>query len=213
MRRGERPAGEDRGARSSRANSTDGHEALQSECAALEERCARPARRSAGAARARGGRSAACHPAPDPGAAEDNALREWLERTAWKRCRACAEAAHRPGLGDRRGIGAARAPACARAFRCEQAAVGTCRPATGESERVRSRSGPGTPVAPGYEPLASKMRAVDPAVSGALADWLAGAMQRKKPDAARRAALPPARCSSTAMATVHAAHRQLSRAG
>src|SRR3989454_3662390 len=50
----------------------------------------------------------------------------------------------------------------------------------------------GTPAAPGYEPLASKIRAVDPAVSGALADWLAGAYAAEEsPDAARRAAFPP----------------------
>jgi len=172
-----------------------GHESLQAECAALEERSAAAGEALGAAQREHAAAEAQLATLRQiQGAAEDNApLREWLERHGlgalprlWQKLRidpgwetavesVLRERLHALELSEAAGLQrvlADRPPAKASVF------------ARGNST--------GSPVTAGYEPLASKIRAVDPAVSGALADWLAGAYATEQtPDAARRAALPP----------------------
>src|SRR5205823_3036060 len=110
-------------------------------------------------------------------AAEDNApLREWLERHGlgalprlWQKLRIDRgwETAVESVLRER-----LHALELSEATRLQS--VLADRPPAKASLFARGNS-PGAPGAPGCEPLASKIRAVDPAVSGALADWLAGA--------------------------------------
>jgi chromosome segregation protein len=172
-----------------------GHEALQSECAALEERSA-AAGEALGAAQREHAAAAAqlATLRQIQAAAEDNApLREWLERHGlgalprlWQKLRIDPgwETAVESVLRER-----LHALELSEAARLQS--VLADRPPAKASVFARGNSA-GTAVAPGYEPLASKIRAVDPAVSGALADWLAGAYATEKsPDAAQRAALPP----------------------
>src|SRR5205807_1864122 len=153
-------------------------EALQSECAALEERGAAAGEALGAAQREHAAAEAQLATLRQiQAAAEDNApLREWLGRhhlealpRLWQKLRidpgwetavesVLRERLHALELSDAaslQSVLADRPPAKASVFTHGNSA--------------------GTPVAPGYEPLASKIRAVDPAVSGALADWLAGA--------------------------------------
>jgi len=172
-----------------------GHEALQSECAALEERSAAAGEALGAAQREHAAAEAQLATLRQiQAAAEDNApLREWLERHGlgalprlWQKLRIDAgwETAVESVLRER-----LHALELSEAARLQS--VLADRPPAKASVFARGSSA-GTAVAPGYEPLASKIRAVDPAVSGALADWLAGAYATEKsPDAARRAALPP----------------------
>src|SRR2546422_8083578 len=172
-----------------------GHESLQAECAALEERSAAAGEALGAAQREHAAAEAQLATLRQiQGAAEDNApLREWLERHGlealphlWQKLRidpgwetavesVLRERLHALELSDAarlQSVLADRPPAKASLF------------ARGSST--------GTPVAPGNEPLASKIRAMDPAVSGALADWLARAHATgKKPDDEKRGALPP----------------------
>jgi chromosome segregation protein len=172
-----------------------GQEALQSEGAALEERSAAAGEALGAAQREHAAAEAQLATLRQiQAAAEDNApLREWLERHGlealprlWQKLRIDPgwETAVESVLRER-----LHALELSDAARLQS--VLADRPPAKASVFARG-SGTGTPVAPGYEPLASKIRAVDAAVSGALADWLAGAYATEKsPDAARRAALPP----------------------
>src|SRR5258708_4574584 len=172
-----------------------GHEALQSECAALEERCAAAGETLGAAQREHAAAEAQLATLRQiQAAAEDNApLREWLERHGlealprlWQKLRIDPglETALESGLRER-----PHALELSDATRLQS--VLADRPPAKASVFARG-SGTGTPVAPGYEPLASKMRAVDPAVSGPRAERLRGAhATEKSPDAARRAAFPP----------------------
>src|SRR2546426_685653 len=164
-----------------------GHESLQAECAALEERsaleslqaeCAALEERSAAAGEALGAAQRE-HAAAEAqlatlrqiqGAAEDNApLREWLERHGlgalprlWQKLRIDPgwETAVESVLRER-----LHALELSEAARLQS--VLADRPPAKASVFARGNS-TGTPAAPGYEPLASKIRAVDPAASGAL---------------------------------------------
>ena len=67
---------------------------------------------------------------------------------------------------------------------------GAVRPAAGEGERVRSRLARRRRAGRPGLPLASKIHVSDPAVAGALADWLAGVVAVEgTPDARMREAL------------------------
>ena len=170
-------------------------EALQSECAALEERGAAAGEALGAAQREHAAAQAQLATLRQiQAAAEDNApLREWLGRhhlealpRLWQKLRIDPgwETAVESVLRER-----LHALELSDAARLQS--VLADRPPAKASVFTRGNS-TGAPVAPGHEPLASKIRAVDPAVSGALADWLAGAYAAEKgPDAARRAALPP----------------------
>ncbi len=172
-----------------------GHESLQAECAALEERSAAAGEALGAAQREHAAAEAQLATLRQiQAAAEDNApLREWLERHGlgalprlWQKLRIDRgwETAVESVLRER-----LHALELSEAARLQS--VLADRPPAKASLFARGNS-TGTPAAPGYEPLASKIRAVDPAVSGALADWLAGAYAAEEsPDAARRAALPP----------------------
>ena len=172
-----------------------GHESLQAECAALEERSAAAGEALGAAQREHAAAEAQLATLRQiQAAAEDNApLREWLERHGlgalprlWQKLRIDRgwETAVESVLRER-----LHALELSEAARLQS--VLADRPPAKASVFARGNS-TGTPAAPGYEPLASKIRAVDPAVSGALADWLAGAYAAEEsPDAARRAALPP----------------------
>ena len=172
-----------------------GHESLQAECAALEERSAAAGEALGAAQREHAAAEAQLATLRQiQAAAEDNApLREWLERHGlgalprlWQKLRIDRgwETAVESVLRER-----LHALELSEAARLQS--VLADRPPAKASVFARGNS-TGTPAAPGYEPLASKIRAVDPAVSGALADWLAGAYAAENsPDAARRAALPP----------------------
>src|SRR5204863_458949 len=172
-----------------------GHESLQAECAALEERSAAAGEALGAAQREHAAAEAQLATLRQiQAAAEDNApLREWLERHGlgalprlWQKLRIDRgwETAVESVLRER-----LHALELSEATRLQS--VLADRPPAKASLFARGNS-PGAPGAPGYEPLASKIRAVDPAVSGALADWLAGAYAAEEsPDAARRAALPP----------------------
>src|SRR5258708_11000093 len=191
-----------------------GHEALQSECAALEERCA-AAGETLGAAQREHAAAAAqlATLRQIQAAAEDNApLREWLERHGlealprlWQKLRIDPglETALESGLRER-----PHALELSDATRLQS--VPADRPPAKASVFAR-RSRPRTPLPPAHQPLASKMRAVDPAVSGALADWLARAHSTEKnPDAARRAAFAPrATAGRRRGAPVTRAHRRV----
>src|SRR5436190_1411778 len=172
-----------------------GHESLQAECAALEERSAAAGEALGAAQREHAAAEAQLATLRQiQAAAEDNApLREWLERHGlgalprlWQKLRIDRgwETAVESVLRER-----LHALELSEATRLQS--VLADRPPAKASLFARGNS-PGAPGAPGYEPLASKIRAVDPAVSGALADWLAGAYAAEEsPDAARQAALPP----------------------
>src|SRR6266513_993336 len=172
-----------------------GHESLQAECAALEERSAAAGEALGAAQREHAAAEAQLATLRQiQAAAEDNApLREWLERHGlgalprlWQKLRIDRgwETAVESVLRER-----LHALELSEATRLQS--VLADRPPAKASLFARGNS-PGAPGAPGYEPLASKIRAVDPAVSGALADWLAGAYAAEEsPDAARQATLPP----------------------
>src|SRR6266513_806402 len=172
-----------------------GHESLQAECAALEERSAAAGEALGAAQREHAAAEAQLATLRQiQAAAEDNApLREWLERHGlgalprlWQKLRIDRgwETAVESVLRER-----LHALELSEATRLQS--VLADRPPAKASLFARGNS-PGAPGAPGYEPLASKIRAVDPAVSGALADWLAGAYAAEEsPDAARQADLPP----------------------
>jgi len=197
-----------------------GHEALQSEVrGARRAQRLRPARRSARrSASTRQPRAQLATLRQIQAAAEDNAPLREMARAAWpgRAAALVAEAAHRPGLGDRRGIGAARTPARARAFRSRAAAVGSCRspPAKasvfargqqrGHCRRARLRAaglqdprrGPGGFQAP------------------SRTGWPAPMRQKRAPTRRGGLLCRPAQCSSTAMATSSRGHTvSFSRAG
>src|SRR6266513_716811 len=170
-------------------------EALQSECAALEERGAAAGEALGAAQREHAAAQAQLATLRQiQAAAEDNApLREWLGRHGlealprlWQKLRIDPgwETAVESVLRER-----LHALELSDAARLQS--VLADRPPVKASVFTRG-NGTDTPVAPGHEPLASKIRAVDPAGSGALADWLAGAYAAEKgPEAAQRAAVPP----------------------
>ena len=109
-------------------------------------------------------RSAARHPAADPGChAEENApLQEWLGRHGLAQRRApVAEHAHRARLGNGGGVGAARAPERARADDASSALGGAARDHPPGKASVFEHGSAHAPAArrrPGL-PLASKSRA------------------------------------------------------
>jgi len=170
-------------------------EALQSECAALEERSAAAGEALGSAQREHAAAAAQLATLRHiQAAAEDNApLREWLERHGlealprfWQNLRIAPgwETAVESVLRER-----LHALELSDADRLQSAL--TDRPPAKASVFARGNAG-AAPLGPGFEPLAAKIQAVDPAVSGALADWLAGAYAAETtPDAAARAALLP----------------------
>jgi chromosome segregation protein len=173
-----------------------GIESLQAECAELEERHAQALDRVQAASREATAAEAQLSTLRQiQAAAEDNApLQEWLESHGlsglprlWQKLRiepgwetavesVLRERLHAlelsdPTLLDR--LGADQPPVKASLF--------------------AQASGAMPEALPGYSSLASKVHAVDEAVSGALADWFSGFYAAEmEPDQAARAQLPPA---------------------
>src|SRR5436190_2097159 len=142
-----------------------GHESLQAECAALEERSAAAGEALGAAQREHAAAEAQLATLRQiQAAAEDNApLREWLERHGlgalprlWQKLRIDRgwETAVESVLRER-----LHALELSEAARLQS--VLADRPPAKASVFARGNS-TGTPAAPGYEPLASKIRAVDP---------------------------------------------------
>src|SRR3989454_2765562 len=172
-----------------------GAESLENERAALEERSAAAGEALGAAQREHAAAEAQLATLRQiQAAAEDNApLREWLERHGlgalprlWQKLRidrgweTAVESVLRQRL---------HALELSEAARLQSGLAG--RPPAKASVFARGNS-TGTPAAPGYEPLASKIRAVDPAASGALPGGPGGAHAGgNSPDPARPAALPP----------------------
>ena len=127
-------------------------------------------------------------------AAEENApLHDWLDKHAlaalprcWQKIRIDAgwETAVESVLRE-------RLHALELSERAALAALTADRPPVMASVYERGAAAP-VPAADGPAPLLGRVHAVDPAVGGALADWLAGVYAVDgNPDAAQRAALPP----------------------